>query len=98
MNRQKSRFIEIGNEIGQTVETKNKAYGDASAKSGDFLRLLWPNGVPPEQYDDMLAMARMFDKQMRIATSKDALGENPYMDIGGYAILGVERGERKKGD
>jgi len=89
-------FLAVATEIGNTVVEKNKAYGDASAKSEAFLKLLYPDGVRPDQYGDMLAMARIFDKQMRIATNKNAFGENPYKDIGGYCILGVERDMRKK--
>lgn len=80
----------IGESIGKLVDEKNKAYGDSFNKAGDFLKLLYPNGVSPEQYSDMLAIVRIFDKLMRIATDKDALGENPFRDIGGYAILKCE--------
>jgi hypothetical protein len=78
-----------GENIGALVEEKNKAYGDSFAKCGEFLKLLYPNGVKVDQYSDMLALVRVFDKQMRIATDKDALGESPWRDIGGYAILQV---------
>jgi hypothetical protein len=71
------------------VAEKNVAYGSAFSKSGDFLKLLYPDGIRPEQYTDMLLLVRIFDKQMRIATDKNALGENPFSDIAGYGILGV---------
>jgi hypothetical protein len=76
-------------EIGALVTAKNEAYGDSFAKCGEFLRLLYPEGITPPQYDDALAMVRIFDKQMRIATRKDAFGESPYRDIAGYGILGA---------
>lgn len=81
------KYERIARFIGELVDEKNQAYGDAFNKSGDFLKLLYPNGVKPEQYSDMLALVRIFDKQMRIATAKDALGENPFKDIAGYGIL-----------
>ena len=81
------KYETIGNKIGQLVDEKNKAYGDAFNKSSEFLKILYPNGVSTEQYDDMLAIVRVFDKLMRIATDKDALGENPWNDITGYGIL-----------
>jgi hypothetical protein len=77
----------IGEAVGKLVDEKNKAYGDSFNKAGDFLKILYPNGVQPEQYKDMLAIVRVFDKQMRIATNKDAFGENPWNDITGYGIL-----------
>ena len=85
------RFIATAREIGELVEKKNQAYGDSFAKSGDFLRLLYPGGMRPEQYNDALTLVRIFDKQMRIATAKDALGENPWIDITGYSLLATVR-------
>lgn len=84
------KYQTIGESIGKLVDEKNQAYGDSFNKAGDFLKILYPNGVSPEQYSDMLAIVRIFDKLMRIATDKDALGENPFRDIGGYAILKCE--------
>lgn len=84
-----NRLREIGAELGELVATKNAAYGSSFSSSADFLRLLYPNGVKPEQYLHMLTVARIFDKLMRIATDKDAFGEEPFKDIAGYAILGT---------
>jgi len=75
-------------EVAKVVKEKNEAYGSAFAKAGEFLKLLYPDGIQPEQYKDALLLVRIFDKQMRIATDKDALGENPYQDIQGYGLLG----------
>jgi hypothetical protein len=91
-----ARFEAIGTRIGKLVGEKNLAYGDSFAKTGSFLQLLYPNGIQPIQYGDMLAMVRIFDKQMRIATDIDALGESPFDDITGYGILGVANHEHRK--
>src|SRR5690625_1515778 len=85
----------IAKEIGELVQEKNQAYGNSFGKSGDFLKLLYPDGIKPEQYQDMLLVARIFDKQMRIANKKDAFGESPYKDIAGYEILGAWEGIEK---
>lgn len=82
-------FERVGRDIGRLVAEKNRAYGDSFAKGAAFLRLLYPQGVRPEQYGDLLALIRVFDKQMRIATAKDALGENPWKDLAGYGVLGT---------
>ena len=58
-----------------------------------LLKVLYPNGVQPEQYKDMLATVRIVDKLFRIATKKDAFGESPFKDIAGYGILGVASDE-----
>ena len=84
-------FKEIGTEIGELVESKNKAYGSAFEKSGQILKVLYPNGIQPEQFTDMLAIVRILDKLFRIATNKNAFNEEPFKDIAGYAILGIEK-------
>tara|TARA_Y100000296_G_C5119924_1_gene229825 strand:- start:407 stop:706 length:300 start_codon:yes stop_codon:yes gene_type:complete len=87
------KFEKIAIEIGKLVEEKNVAYGSSFLKSEKILKILYPNGIKPEQYKDMLAITRIIDKLFRIATQKDAFGENPFKDIAGYGILGVANGE-----
>lgn len=84
-------YEETGARIGRVVTEKQIAYGDSFGNSGEILRVLYPNGIKPEQYDDMLAVVRIVDKLFRIANKKDAFGESPYSDIAGYGILGVAR-------
>jgi hypothetical protein len=84
-------FKEIADELAQTLTLKNEAYGSAFDKSEDFLKLLYPNGITPEQYADMLCIVRIFDKLMRIANKKDAFAESPYADLAGYALLGEKK-------
>jgi hypothetical protein len=86
-----SDFAAIGSEIGAMVAEKNRAYGSSFDKSSDFLTILYPSGITPEQYGDMLAIVRIFDKMMRIATDRDAFGEDPFKDIVGYGLLSVRR-------
>ena len=88
------KFEKIGTEIGKLVEEKNLAYGSAFLKSEKILKILYPDGIKPEQYKDMLAITRIIDKLFRIATQKEAFGENPFKDIAGYGILGVANGEQ----
>jgi hypothetical protein len=88
-----SQFQVKANEIASLVEEKDAAYGSSFNKCADFLRILYPNGVQPEQYGDMLTLVRMFDKMMRVANRKDAFGESPFRDIMGYALLAVCRDE-----
>jgi hypothetical protein len=84
-------FEELGRLVGKLVEEKNKSYGSSFDKGGIFLKLLYPNGVKPEQYTDMLCIIRLFDKLIRVATSKDAFGESPYRDLAGYSLLGLRK-------
>ncbi len=77
--------------IAKLVNEKQAAYGDSFGKSGQIVRILYPEGIPPEKIDDALTVVRVIDKLFRIATQKDAFGESPWRDIMGYALLAVAR-------
>jgi hypothetical protein len=86
-----SPYEVIAEQIGRLVVEKQAAYGDAHGRAGEVMRVLYPNGIPPEKMDDALAVVRVVDKLFRIATDRDALGESPWRDIAGYGILGAAR-------
>lgn len=86
-----SEFVKIGIEIGNLLEKKNEAYGDSFSQSCKILEVLYPNGITPDKYRDLLTITRVIDKLFRIANSKDAFGENPWKDICGYSILSIWR-------
>lgn len=89
-------YAEIGQSIGQLVEEKQRCYGDSFGKSGQIVRILYPDGIPPEKVDDALTVVRVLDKLFRVATDRDALGESPWRDVAGYALLSVARLEGKR--
>lgn len=91
MEAEKSQFEGIAERIGKLVTRKNKAYGNAFLVSADLLRLIYPNGVRPEQYTDLLLINRVLDKFCRLANDPRAFGESPWEDITGYGILGVSK-------
>jgi len=101
MKDENSKYQKLGVQIGKLVDRKNKAYGNSFSEAGEFLKMLYPKGVAPDKYQDMLCIVRIFDKLKRIATDKDALGESPFADITGYGLLGLEmdlkREKKKKG-
>ena len=86
-----SNFAEIGAEVGKLVSDKQRAYGDSFGRSGECLRQMFPEGIQPNQYDDLLTIARILDKLFRIANNPTAFDENPYQDIVGYGLLGMNR-------
>jgi hypothetical protein len=92
-----NKYSEKAAAVSKLVEEKQAAYGDSFSNSGDILRKLFPNGITPDKYDDLLSITRIIDKLFRIANQKDAFGESPYDDIIGYALLGAtsSRGEKK---
>ena len=91
-------YVGIAKDIGLLVKEKQEAYGDSFSKSEEIIKVLYPNGVKPENYRDLLTITRIIDKLFRIATRKDAFGESPYRDIAGYALLGIasDLEEKKK--
>jgi hypothetical protein len=95
------KFEEIGAAVGRLVDKKNNAYGDAFGKTGFILKILYPHGIRPDQYADLLAIVRILDKFFRIASHrKDPMGENPWMDVAGYGVLKCEKleSDRRKED
>ena len=91
-------YSEIGKRIGALVNEKQEAYGDSFGKAHRILLELYPDGIKPADYHNVLTMARIIDKLFRIATNQDAFGESPYQDIAGYAILGVGKHEKPKAE
>lgn len=92
----KTIYEEQAEKIGKLVAEKNAAYGSSFAEAHRVLKVLYPNGIQPEQYTDALAIIRVIDKLFRLANKKSAFGENPWQDIAGYALLGVVDGLQKE--
>ena len=84
-------FSQLGDAVGDLVHDKQRAYGDSFGRSGECLRQMFPEGININQYDDLLTIARILDKLFRLANDPSAFDENPYRDIVGYALLGMNR-------
>ena len=82
-------FEEKGRQIGALVDVKNQQYGDSANKTGQILAILYPGGVKPEQYHDMMLITRILDKLNRIANGNQG-EENAWQDLAGYGLLGLE--------
>ena len=80
-------YESVGKRIGKLVDEKQKAYGDSFTRAELIMKILYPTGIKVSQYKDVLAMVRCIDKMSRIATEKEAYGENPWEDLSGYGIL-----------
>ena len=91
-------FSQLGDAVGDLVHDKQRAYGDSFGRSGECLRQMFPEGINTAQYDDLLTIARILDKLFRLANDPSAFDENPYRDIVGYALLGMNRhlGDRQE--
>jgi len=86
-NTRKPNFEQIGKDIGELVQAKNIAYGDSYNHSGEIMKFLFPDGIPPEKYIIALALVRILDKIFRLATNPTYNNENCWKDIAGYCIL-----------
>ncbi len=80
------KYESLGKAIGALVDEKNLQYGDAFNRGGSILEVLYPDGVRPEQYRDMLGVIRVVDKLFRVANGKQGQ-EDPWQDIAGYGLL-----------
>ena len=88
----------LGAQIGTLLNEKQACYGDAFHKMEEIFNILYPNGISSHQYKDVLTLARILDKVFRITNlpenRKDSMGEEPYKDIAGYAILALANNQQ----
>lgn len=87
---------EKAQEIAELVEQKSEAYGNSFHRVHKVLEELYPKGIQIAQYSDLLPIIRLLDKVFRIAHNMgvDPMGENPWEDIMGYALLSSSREEK----
>lgn len=92
-------YEERGRQLGALVDAKSRAYGDSAGRSGAILRVLYPEGIPPHAYDDVMLLVRSIDKMSRIAQRgpdrRDLGGESPWQDLAGYGLLGALMDEQQ---
>lgn len=91
------KFAEAGLALGILVQDKQAQYGDMISAMGPLLRVLYPAGISPDQYDDLALVIRICDKLGRISRGNGQGDESPFRDIAGYGLLGAAGQQRKKG-
>lgn len=80
-------WIDMGKHVGEVVAKKNAAYGDSFNKVIQIVQILYPSGVSYSQIPQLLFIIRILDKLGRIVNDQNFGGEDPALDIAGYAIL-----------
>jgi hypothetical protein len=80
--------------LKETLLQKRESYGNAFNNAPSILKMLYPDGIPPEAYSDVLTIIRISDKLHRIANFADT--EDPWKDIAGYAVLEIEKSLAQK--
>ena len=93
---QLNQFLFVAEQIAKTVKEKNEQYGNSFEKSGEILKILYPNGIDENQYGEMLTVTRIIDKLFRIATKYKSDHEDPWNDICGYSLLECEKRSRSE--
>jgi hypothetical protein len=97
----KSVYEDIAVKIAALVEQKQEAYGDAFGKITKILRVLYPYGITPSEYQNLGLVIRILDKLARIAehNGDDPMQEDSWRDICGYSILAqASKPEDKDGE
>lgn len=89
-------YRKISREIGTLLNKKQQAYGNSFNEIPQVLRLMYPRGLRPDEFDNILCIARILDKLWRIARNNDPFGESPWKDIAGYALLAEQRARSKE--
>lgn len=88
----------IGKQIGVLLNQKQEAYGNAFGEMQKIINVLYPQGIAPYQYKNLLTLVRILDKVFRIANSPDGendlMNEDPWRDIAGYSILALSDVEK----
>lgn len=94
-----TNYKELGYELGALLEEKQRAYGNVFSATPAIIGLLFPDGIPVLAYRDLLTIVRILDKIGRICTAAgkgDPMGEDPWRDIAGYAMLALGKLEEKQ--
>lgn len=84
-----SPYLALAARIGALVTLKQQQYGDSFGDAPKILRILYPDGIQPDQYDNVLTIVRILDKFKRLATNHSTDTENPWEDVTGYGLLGL---------
>lgn len=87
-------YFVMAMDVAELVRDKQAAYGDSFGQSHRIIAVLYPDGIPAEKFTDALTIVRILDKLFRIATQKEAFGEDPWRDVTGYALLAAVREEK----
>ena len=93
--RKARRLRFVGVRGTKQVIDKNNKYSDAIRKVALKMKADYPDGVQPNQYEDLLLWVRTQDKLTRIASytpeRREADDESPWSDVRGYGLLGEEK-------
>ena len=82
-------YQEIANNLVELLDEKNAAYGNSFLDVPEILKILYPEGVAVDDFENLLTITRILDKIYRI-TNNDT-SEDPWFDIAGYSFLAMRK-------
>ena len=82
-------YQEIANDLVELLDEKNAAYGNSFLDTPEILKILYPEGVATDDFENLLTITRILDKIYRIANNDTS--EDPWFDIAGYAFLAMRK-------
>lgn len=91
-----AQILAITGDLGPFLVKKNSAYGDATRRIVTVLEAFYPAGIPHDQIQNAYYMIQILNKLSRIAENNDPLGEDPWLDCAGYAVLAHAKRELEK--
>ena len=86
-------FLAIAHEVAATLEQKKIEYGDSFNSVEKLLFYLYPKGINPAQYPNLLSIIRISEKLFRLSHAPDT--KDSFTDIAGYSILALLSKENK---
>lgn len=90
----KPNFLDIAEKLAIMTAVKNEKYGNSFNEAHEILKVLYPDGVKPEDYKNMLGIVRVLDKLFRLSKG-DQGDESAWRDIAGYGLLGEKNHQTK---
>ena len=87
-------FKETALDIADLLNDKHLQYGDTFKETAVVLRRLYPDGIKPQQYSDVLYVLRIYENLVRALNMENSA--EPWRDIAGFAILALEAKHAQK--
>jgi len=86
----KAHWDRIAKRSAKRTAEANARYGDSGVVAGNIMLALYPDGIPPQDYDIALILLRIADKMARIVNRPDDEDEDPALDIIGYGMIMID--------
>ena len=84
------------NAVMQTLLDRHAEYGDSYKRIEEYLRLIWPDGIPPEMYGTAHRFMEDFQIKRRIAA--DPAKRDSRIDRVGWALLDLIEFDEREGE